>query len=258
MVQSSKAMNRRAFVAGLVGLGVTAGTYSLAAAAERPAFSSIARTESPRTRPLLIAHNADSVDHVAAAAVSGADIIEADVWHTDDGLLVSHILGIGDWTPPIAIAEAVFNAIPLKTWLDALPAGKTAMFDIKNEVASTTRLVAEALTNASETRNAYLCSPYWPHVLAAETYPNLTGVYTVNRAEGLSEIFPLINRSGQRGLSIAKEFVTPEIVLAAHEAGAFVFVWTVNDVSEAQEFAGFGVDGITTDSIGDLLSAFAG
>ncbi|CAN5630028.1 hypothetical protein BH09CHL1_BH09CHL1_04020 [soil metagenome] len=259
MVQSSETMNRRAFVAGMALLGVTARKHPIAAAAESEPSApfALARTISPQTRPLLIAHNADTVEQIAASAAAGADIIEADVWHTDDGLLVSHILGIGDWTPPISIAEAVFNAIPLEEWLDSLPTDRTAMFDIKNEAPSTTRMVAQALNNSSGHQSAYLCSPYWPHILAAESYSNLTGVYTVNSEEGLGEIFPLINRSGHRGLSIAKKLVTPEIVMAAHDLGAFVFVWTVNDVSEAQQFANLGVDGITTDLLEDLLAALA-
>lgn len=48
------------------------------------------------------------------------------------------------------------------------------------------------------------------------------------------------------------EVVTPATVAAAHEVGAFVHVWTVNEVPEMERLLDLGVDGIVTDRA-DLL-----
>lgn len=261
MVKFSATLSRRAFAAALALPWVSRSIASRAAVApgeEGCSASSvpvIANLLAGADRPVLIAHNADSAEHIADATAAGADIIEADVWNTGDGLFVAHYLGIAGWVPPAIIAETIFDAIPLETWLATLPAGATPMFDIKDENAATTGLVAEAWADAAPTRSAFLCSPYWQHVEKTASYPNLTGVYTVNRREAFSDVFPLIAATGDRGLSIAKECITPRIVAAAHELGAFVFAWTVNDATQAAYLTSLGVDGLTTDLVADLLPA---
>jgi glycerophosphoryl diester phosphodiesterase len=42
-------------------------------------------------------------------------------------------------------------------------------------------------------------------------------------------------------------FVTPQVIKEAHAKKLRVYTWTINDVSQALKFIGYGVDGIATD-----------
>lgn len=52
--------------------------------------------------------------------------------------------------------------------------------------------------------------------------------------------------AGADALCIDWEFVTPDVVDAAHRAGLHVLVWTVDDEADARHCLALGVDGITS------------
>ncbi len=58
-------------------------------------------------------------------------------------------------------------------------------------------------------------------------------------------------RAGQR------ELVTARSLAAAHERNLEVHVWTVNDVAEIEHLLDLGVDGIMSDTPGEVLAALA-
>lgn len=81
---------------------------------------------------------------------------------------------------------------------------------------------------------------------AAATLPSLLRSTVVARVmAGVDGLQVPVRHSGV-------EVVTPSTIAAAHECGAFVHVWTVNDAPEMERLLDLGVDGIVTDRA-DLL-----
>jgi glycerophosphoryl diester phosphodiesterase len=54
-------------------------------------------------------------------------------------------------------------------------------------------------------------------------------------------------RAGATMISPKRVMVTPELVMAAHDQGLRVVVWTVNDPAEMARYIAFGADAIVTD-----------
>ena len=54
-------------------------------------------------------------------------------------------------------------------------------------------------------------------------------------------------RAGATMISPKRAMITPELIMAAHEAGLRVVVWTVNDPAEMARHIAFGADAIVTD-----------
>jgi glycerophosphoryl diester phosphodiesterase len=66
----------------------------------------------------------------------------------------------------------------------------------------------------------------------------------------------LAKKSGVDNLGISRDYLSAEIVQAAHEQGLTVGVWTVDDPVEMRQFASWGVDAITSNRPDVLVSTF--
>jgi glycerophosphoryl diester phosphodiesterase len=53
------------------------------------------------------------------------------------------------------------------------------------------------------------------------------------------------------------DYIDSDLIVEAHSEGARVIAWTVNDVSRARELKAIGVDGICTDTPGELLEGLS-
>jgi glycerophosphoryl diester phosphodiesterase len=80
-------------------------------------------------------------------------------------------------------------------------------------------------------------------IIAAESLARLPAPDNTSPLHAL----PTIHQLHLDSIHVADELVTPELVLAAHESGLRVGVWTVNEVARARELAAMGVDSITSD-----------
>ena len=80
----------------------------------------------------------------------------------------------------------------------------------------------------------------WPRVI---TSPAAAAARTVMPAR----VPHLLLRATANVLALHHAFVSDRVVRAAHARGAAVFVWTVNDQTSVERFAGLKVDGIVTD-----------
>lgn len=113
-----------------------------------------------------------------------------------------------------------------------------ASFSDRRRAAALMRLSRPVVTSAGQATAAAF--------RAASTLPALVRPGVVARA-----------LSGVHGLQVPAEHlgievVTPTTLAAAHEVGAFVHVWTVNDPPEMHRLLDLGVDGLISDRA-DLL-----
>lgn len=63
---------------------------------------------------------------------------------------------------------------------------------------------------------------------------------------------------GVEAIGFSYRLVTPELVVAAHEAGLAVFVWTVNKPADAAAVRALGVDGVITDAPAEAVGWLRG
>ena len=82
-----------------------------------------------------------------------------------------------------------------------------------------------------------------------------SGVPTEAKASAQA-LADLAKKSGVDNLGISRDYLSAEIVQAAHEKGLTVGVWTVDDPVEMRQFANWGVDAITSNRPDVLVSTF--
>ncbi|MGH2550613.1 MAG: glycerophosphodiester phosphodiesterase [Thermomicrobiales bacterium] len=63
---------------------------------------------------------------------------------------------------------------------------------------------------------------------------------------------------GSTSVSIYYEALTPEIIATLHENKLEAWAWTINEVDEAREYMGRGIDAICTDAPGEMLKLVHG
>lgn len=216
-----------------------------------------------RNRPQIIAHRGASATHVentvaafAAAGPLGADGIELDARRTADGVVIVHH---DDALPDgRVIVETVHADLPahVPTLAEALDAcGDLAVnIEIKNHPDDRDfdpdQAVAGAVVEEVRRRGGperYLISsfhrPTIDHVRAA--LPELATAFLHVHIDGLTALAEAVAH-GHGALHPWYGWATEEVVVAAHEQGVVVNVWTVDEPEAMVELATRGVDGIVT------------
>lgn len=199
---------------------------------------------------LAVAHRAgNDLAVLRAAALLGADIIEADVhlhrgrlevrhektlwplpWHWDAGQLLTLEL------PRLHLAEL----------LDALPPRQTVMLDLKG-VGRAGAEVARAVHARAPEHPLLVCARWWPSVLPFDQVPWAKVLLSVR---GRTELLRLRRRlrSGAvpYGVSVHLSLLTPEVVAELHEHRLVILTWPVDDPVSLARARAVGVDGAIT------------
>lgn len=82
-----------------------------------------------------------------------------------------------------------------------------------------------------------------------------SGIPTEGRASP-EALVGLAKKGGVDNLGLSRDYLSPEIIAAAHTQGLTVGVWTVDDPAEMRRFADWGVDAITSNRPDLLMSTF--
>ncbi len=205
-------------------------------------------------KALVIAHRGasgseleNSLAAFRAAAPQGADAVELDIHATADGeLIVHHDERVGG--TPIAGSSArtiaalrLANGEPVPTLsqaLAAIPPSLQVFVEVKSLAACWDDRLLETLDRGPNPPG------YAVHSFDREIVERLgarrpalrRGVFTLDAVQRLRASTLWQDRSG----------ADEPLVRAAHNAGAQLFVWTVDEPAEMRRLVSWGVDGICT------------
>jgi glycerophosphoryl diester phosphodiesterase len=245
-------------------------------------------------RPLIIAHrgaSADAPENTFAAFTEawnqGADGIETDVRMTLDGRVVcihdanTHRCGdrdltvaratldelqtvdIGFWKHPLFCGERIPT---LRQLLRTLPPGKCIFVEIKDGLNTVPPVCREIRDSKVDVDRITIISFDAAVVAAArEAMPEIKANWLVSykrtqngQIEPDSDtIIQCLHRAHASGLGSEndKAVVTADFCQRLRAAGFGIHCWTFNDPEEAAYFARIGIDSITTDKPGEILTA---
>ena len=169
------------------------------------------------------------------------DEIETDVWLVDGRLIVSPDL-----------PKTTAGLLSLDEALDCCRGRVALNIELKSagseaRAAETGAAVARVLAER-DPRDAYVSS-FWYAALegAKNAAPDVRRAFVFGAAPLADALFAQAWALDLWALHPEHQYVTPERVATAHDAGLVVNTWTVNDPAEIARLVSWGVDGIMSD-----------
>ncbi|MES2180422.1 MAG: glycerophosphodiester phosphodiesterase [Gemmatimonadota bacterium] len=192
------------------------------------------------------------------ALAAGADGIELDVHATDDGeVVVHHDETLADGT---LIASTPRKTLEIRMPPESLP----SLADVMRLVDGRAELFVEIKGVGIEGAVAAVLDPYGgPFAVHSFDHAMIGRLRALRPAFRLGiaieeehpDIIGALRDVGATDLWPRYVLVTAELVRTAHDAGARVFPWTVNDTADVERLTAIGVDGICTDDVSSLAAA---
>jgi glycerophosphoryl diester phosphodiesterase len=202
----------------------------------------------------------NTIDAFVRSARLGADGVELDVRLTRDGALAVHHDPVIPDAGPVAdldVCELPAHVPLLDAVLDACT-GLTVNIEIKNlpgepgfDAGEQSALAVGALVIERGTPENVLVSSFWPPSLDAVMGSDSeirTGLL-VPAWFGAEDALELAIEHGVGALHPEVSLLSPELVLAAHQAGLTVAAWTVNELTALRSALDWGVDTVITDDV---------
>ncbi len=242
------------------------------------------------TRPLVIGHRGvrrpglveNTLPAFAAAVSEGADAVELDVMTCASGeLVVLHdptLERVTEGGDKRAVADLTLDEIRKVELLHEGGRGRVPTLaevlafarerrlpvnvELKRDAPNRAAIVRAAarLLGGWDPAHAVLVSCFDPFMLAglAALAPRIPRALLVHRTSWhlihAGTAFPL--RAG--AIHLARTLTRPDLVRGIRAQGFAINVWTVNDGAEARDLAALGVDGIITDTPGEVRAALGG
>ncbi len=222
------------------------------------------------TIPLVIAHRGDSsnalensLDAVHRALSYPADMIELDIRKSrDNALYVMHDkttvrtaeknIDIERATSDEIARVKLRNGEPIPTLTDVIKvvSGNAGLnLEIKSDGAGL--LTAEYFASSDYKGYILVSSFKEDEVLAVRHAMPLLPTSMIFDVFTARDV-PLYGKKGYKIISLRKMTVSENLVEACHGQGIEVYVWTVDEEDEMQEFISWGVDGIYSNKPGLL------
>ena len=210
---------------------------------------------------LAVAHRAgNDLETLRAAALLGADVIEADVHLSGGRLEVRHEKSLHplpwrwDKWQLYPVAE---EQLLLEHLMDALPPKQTVMLDLKG-VGRVGPEVVRHLHARSPQHPILVCARWWPSVAPFRAPP---WAQVLLSARGRSELMRLrrLLRTGTApdGVSMHLSLLTPALVAEIKQRVPLVLTWPVDDGASLDRAEHVGVDGVITKDL-EIVRAVVG
>ena len=190
----------------------------------------------------------------ALALDAGADGIELDVHVSRDGAVVVHhdaTLPSGERLVDLRARELAPRGIPTLDDVCEL-VGTRAVLYVEAKGTQTAASIIECLT-AHQVRAA-VHSFDWSIIRTVKGLAPGTSVGLLVD-DGVPDIAAVTRQYAARDIWPAYDLIDASLVSAAHNAGARVIAWTVNEPDDARRLLEVGVDGLCTDDVGALRAA---
>jgi len=206
-------------------------------------------------RGASLAFKENTLEAFIHAVALGSDWIELDVWLASDGnVVVHHDQTVGtDLHIQEVTVEDLPNDVPLLGAAVEACAGAHMNIELKvSESTFTQKLVDSVLDviGSASHDQEFLLSSFSRDVLeyarAASSTVQL-GFLTIGDFKEKKDFLQGLKLSGFQSVHPHHLVVDEDFVVASHEYGLEVNVWTVNDEDRMEELIGYGVDGIITD-----------
>lgn len=210
---------------------------------------------------LAVAHRAgNDLAVLRAAALLGADIIEADIHLHRGRLEVRHAKTL--WPLPWhwdagRLLTLELPRLHLDELLDALPPRQTVMLDLKG-VGRAGIEVARAVHERAPEHPMLVCARWWPAVLPFEQLPWAKVLLSVRGRASLHRLRRRL-RTGAvpYGVSVHLSLLTSELVAELHEHQLVVLTWPVDDAAALARARAVGADGAITKDLGIVTELVA-
>lgn len=209
-------------------------------------------------KPLIIGHRANSGRIVQLYRLSRVKYVEIDIRQSGEDILVGHgrpvinratkIGSLWAWIDyKLFYRDPFLKVRTLGEWFTVLMEKlevKGVVLDLKNRVDS--RLLEKVLEETGFKRSLYVSVEdhrIIPGLKESLRSATILASYSIMPAD----IVKCTLQSGAEGVSLRKDYVSPELVEELHDAGLIVFAWTINREGDAVRVYEAGVDGIITD-----------
>ncbi|TET97597.1 MAG: glycerophosphodiester phosphodiesterase [Dehalococcoidia bacterium] len=228
-------------------------------------------------RPIRIAHAyGNRRDKIEAAASAEIDFLEADLWYRASQVWVRHerrlgclpilfdrrpqgVDSVGPWALTVFPRHYVrldINPLRLAELLERTQGRCGLLLDLKGSYGGDgarayAQTLARILAQAQPaTGGVIVCGGTEVLDRVREAAPHLDVRYSIEKQRHWQDFLRRLEADGPiRGVSMAREFLSDEIVEFLEGRGLQVFCWTVDDAAEARRLLALGVDGIISNNI---------
>lgn len=217
-----------------------------------------------RSGPAIIAHGGGNTAERAHDYLNQrADFLEVDLWLRAGRFEARHERRMR-WLPVLFEKWYLRRAPREHFGLDELLA-ETAehdaniFLDLKNGGAEAAAVLHRVLARAARPRVVAASSQQWRALRAVhELLPDVEAFYSIDVRAKLDLFLSVNDRDARpRGVSCRHTLLSEQTVAALHARGLLVVAWTVDDIERARELVAWGVDGITTHCVEEMLAEFA-
>jgi glycerophosphoryl diester phosphodiesterase len=204
---------------------------------------------------LLIAHRTPpTAAGCAELAAAGAGAFEIDVQLVGGRLVVSHYVTLSRVPGWVEHDNWKFRVrgqgprdLSFHEVVALVPAGCLVLLDPKLPRGADSVRLADALAAAVTEHDRFRVSTASPDDLDRYRGAGFRTWRTVDDRRQLETVLAG-GALPDEGISIRHWRLAADVVVRLHERAPEVIAWTVNDPARARRLAGYGVDGITTDS----------